>query len=117
MKDMVLSNGRPFLVSGSCGSVGGAAASALLPALLVLFCREIVANNRTALHHELDGFEDTHVGSGITADGDQIGAVTGFQRANLVGPAEQVRGVAMAALTGLARLHAPFHHLAKQPET
>src|SRR5260370_2483646 len=113
MKDMVLSNGRPFLVSGSCGSVGGAAASALLPALLLLFCRQIVANNRTALHHELDGFEDTHVGSGITADSNQIGVAAGLQRADLVRPAEQVRGVDGGGLDGLDRLHAPFDHLGK----
>src|SRR5260370_41692978 len=111
MKDMVLSDGRPFLVSGSCGSVGGAAASALLPALLLLFCRQIITHDRSALHHELDGLEDTHVGSGITADSDEISVVAGLQRTNLVSPAKQVRGVDSGGLDGLDRLQAPFDHL------
>jgi len=53
-----------------------AAVGALLRSLLPLFCREIVADDGAALHHELDGFEDMHGRSRVTAYGDQIGIVT-----------------------------------------
>src|SRR5882762_4336392 len=73
------------IVQNQCGEhlelIGGAlwsgAASSLPPCFLFpLLCCEIVANDHSALHHELDGFKNTHVGNRITADSDQIGIAT-----------------------------------------
>src|SRR6266403_5019881 len=83
--------------------------------LAKLFRGEVVANNGAALHDEFDGFEGAHVGKRIAADGNEVGVMACFERANFVSPAQEVRGIDGGGLDGVERLHAPFDHLAKLP--
>src|ERR1700693_5776246 len=81
--------------------------------LAKLFRGEVITNNGAALHDEFDGFEDAHVRKRIAADGDEVGIVACFERSNLVGPAQEIRGIDGGGLYGVERLHAPFDPLAK----
>src|SRR6266404_541547 len=78
-----------------------------------LFRGEVIANNGSALHDELDRFENVYVGEKVATDGDKIGIVACFERTDFVSPAKEIRGIDGGGLDGIERLHAPFDHLAK----
>src|SRR5882672_1690346 len=81
--------------------------------LTLSFGGEINAHNGSALHDEFEGFEDARVGERVAAEGDEIGVVAGFERANLVSQAKEISSIDGGGLDGVERLHAPFDHLAK----
>src|SRR6266481_7192092 len=81
--------------------------------LAKLFRGEVIANNGPALHDEFDGFEDARVRKRITTDGDEIGVVAAFERANFVSPAEEISSIDGGGLDGVERLHAPLDHFAE----
>src|SRR5439155_1405995 len=76
-----------------------------------LLGNEVVADDSPSLHHELHLFEDADIGERIAFDRDQVRVVAGFERANLVRPAQQVGGVDGRRPNGLDGLHAPVDHL------
>jgi len=80
--------------------------------LAKLFRREVIADNHAALHDELDGFENVHVGSGITTDGDEVGIVA-VSRAPILSASQEIGGIDRCGLDGIERLHGPSIILSK----
>ena len=66
----------------------------------------IVLYNFAALHYELHLFQRGDIFQRVAIDGDEVGLLAGFERADLGGPSQQVGRVDGGGLDGLQRRHA-----------